>query len=224
MRYSCFYCGSIYSERVDFCTVCFRDRSVLHLPEKANGKTYFDRKNRKGVISVTELRRAEVGRLVEEFEVFGSFPEVWKMLVYGRPGSGKSTFAFKFSRGYQGRVLYVAVEEGFSESLKQKILLNEVRGDFYISDAQEAREVKMDVEEIGPGLLVIDSISASSEILIDNSLDFAQMWICHSLKSGDYKGNSSLGHVVDLIVKMENGVAKVEKNRFGKTGEEIQIL
>jgi len=204
--------------------VCFRDRSVLHLPEKAEKKTYFDRKDRKGAVSVTELRKAIVGRLIEEFEALGGLPEVWKMLVYGKPGSGKSTFALKVSRSYTGRVLYVAVEEGFSESLKQRVLMYEVRGDVYISDAQEAREIKMDIEEVKPSLLVIDSISASHEALIDSSLDLAQIWVCHSLKSGDYKGDSGLGHVVDLIIRVEDGIAIVEKNRFGKTGEEIPIL
>lgn len=224
MRYSCFYCGSIYSERVDFCTVCFSDKTVLHLPEKDSKKTYFDRKERRGAVAIAELRKSSISKLVNGFEAFGRLPSIWKMMVYGKPGSGKSTFSLKFASAYGRRVLFVAVEEGLSESLKEKIFSWELVGDVFISDAQSRREMNMDIEEVRPSLLVIDSISASQDNLIDSSIEVAQIWVCHSLKSGDYKGESSLGHVVDLIVRVEEGKAKIEKNRFGKIGEEIQIL
>ena len=146
-------------------------------------------------------------------------PKKWRMLVYGLPGSGKSTFALQLANSFHGRVLVVSVEEGFGASFREKLINWEIVGkEIFVSDAQSIREIKMDVKEVKPSLLVIDSISAGNDDLIDTNLELCQLWVCHSTKGGKYKGDSGLGHVVDIVVEVERGKAVVGKNRFGQSG------
>ncbi len=53
--------------------------------------------------------------------------------------------------------------------------------------------------------------------------DFAEylshVFITHAHKDGqEYRGDGSWGHEVDVIIRVEKGVATTEKNRFGEVG------
>lgn len=222
MRFSCFNCGSVYSERVDYCTVCMIDKCIIHLPESGQ-KVFLDR-NREGVKKVGELRTLSEGRIIEGYEALGRLPNVWKMLVYGIPGGGKSTLALKFASSWKYTVLYCSVEEKFSDSMRQKIVIWEIAGNIYFSDAQNSREIRMDISEVKPSLLVIDSVTMLDAGELDINLPLAQIWICHSTKQGEYRGDSSLGHIVDMIVRVESGLGYIEKNRFSAIGKPLEIF
>ena len=47
----------------------------------------------------------------------------------------------------------------------------------------------------------------------------SQVWIVHSTKAGNYKGDSELGHLVDIMITCDNGVGRVQKNRFAPLSE-----
>lgn len=223
MNYSCFYCGSVYTSYIHSCSVCCRDKTLLAVPE---GKNYLVRPERKGTISACELRSQEIkGRTVKGFEKLGLLPTSWRLLVYGLPGNGKSRFCLKFSQAYYGKVLYVACEEGFGATMKKKLVMDEITGEnIIISDAMLKWELDKDIAEVSPDLLIIDSISAAKdESMVDMSLEMAQIWVAHVTKDARFKGDSSVAHNVDIILRIENGVLFVEKNRFNMAGIEIPL-
>jgi predicted ATP-dependent serine protease len=160
---------------------------------------------------------------VPGFEVLGSLPKNFKFLVYGLPGSGKSTFCLLFADKFNGNTLYCAIEEGFSESFSEKIVRWEITSSkITVSDAKSLREIKNDLVSCGGvSLVIMDSLSL---IETPDLTDIAQIWIVHSTKDGHYKGDSDLGHVVDVILRCDSGAAFVEKNRFGVAGQAIRVF
>lgn len=224
MFYTCIKCGSVYGEKINWCSVCYTDKSLVARPEPGL-KTYFVRGERRGVVSLSDIRNREVkGRSVRGFEKLGLFPELWKGLIYGIAGSMKSRFCLRFSQAYFDTVLYVSAEEGFGDTMKTKLVLDEIISPhIFFSDAQQKWEMLEDIEKVAPGLLVIDSISATQEDCIDTSLDLAQLWVCHSNKDKTFKGDSSIGHCVDLVMRIEDGIITVEKNRFGLSNIQFSL-
>ena len=59
--------------------------------------------------------------------------------------------------------------------------------------------------------------------ILEKSL--SHIFITHAHKDGQqYRGDGSWGHEVDIIVRVEKGVAITEKNRFGETGQSLKIF
>jgi predicted ATP-dependent serine protease len=185
----------------------------LAIPEQ--NRILWERPGRKGCRSIDELRKQQNrGKTVAGFDGLGALPKKFKALIYGFPGSGKSTFALQFANVYPGQVLYVSAEEGFSESFICKLIQWEiVSKNITVSDAQTVREIEHDITKLHRvDLVIIDSLGMLDAVPhIERS---AQVWIAHSTKDGKYKGDSDLAHVVDMVIQCREGIANVEKNRF----------
>ena len=59
--------------------------------------------------------------------------------------------------------------------------------------------------------------------------DFAKrrshLFITHAHKDGkQYRGDGSWGHEVDIIIRVEKGIATTEKNRFGEVGRTLTVF
>lgn len=212
MKFACFYCGSVYDERITWCSVCLEENSLLHLPESEERKL-FVRPGREGLISSNELRKKNMeGRSIKGYEELGKLPKNFRMLVHGLPGSGKSTFCMQIANNYNGKSLYFSCEEGTGEDFIKKIVDWEIH-DLMISDAATSMEIESDYKRYSPQLVVVDSISVIDKIPV---FDCACIYINHSTKDGLYKGDSSIAHSVQIVVKVDDGKAVVEKNRFNK--------
>lgn len=175
----------------------------------------------------------------------------FKMLVWGLPGSGKSTFCMKLANEIASKhsLLYIAGEE----ALGSPTLLDKQRRTLSIPNAdrcmflnrlpQNESEWKRLVHPAG-GLalspykaIFYDSVTklgitpfyvnaaANDFRLPALEKTFSHIFITHAQKDGQqYRGDGSWGHEVDMIVRVEKGVAVTEKNRFGEVGRELRVL
>ena len=102
------------------------------------------------------------------FDVLGE-PRPWfKMLVYGREGSGKSTFVtglcksyLPYARHMGAKVQYCSSEEGPSDTSADRIQRLNVRDDhFVVTSFSNIEELKEVIEDLDAQLVVLDSAGA----------------------------------------------------------------
>lgn len=156
-------------------------------------------------------------------------PEVgFSAIIYGPSGHGKSTFAMRFARYLTqfGRVLIISSEEGHRKTMQDKILhsgATNIEGDkIVIAEANNLNEVQAAIKAYSTPFVVIDSINhlnISVEELEGlktaykgNKTTFIA--IMQATKEGEIRGNSQYKHNTDLVLRIENQTATVEKNRF----------
>jgi len=165
-----------------------------------------------------------------------SFPPLQKLgrssivMVYGVAGMGKSTWALKFADQVAlktgERVLYNGIEEGFSDTMAEKLRLLEIRGDhilFICTDSILGLAKKIETHR--PGWIVIDSISAS----LSSAEDIARIsreygvgivFTCHATKDTNYRGSTALAHIADVVVEIPSfGQMRTTKNRYAALSE-----
>jgi len=102
------------------------------------------------------------------FDILGE-PRPWfKMLVYGREGSGKSTFVTGLCKSYMpyarhmgAKILYCSSEEGPSDTSADRVQRLNVRDDqFVVTSYSTLEELKEVVEDMDAQFVVLDSASA----------------------------------------------------------------
>jgi predicted ATP-dependent serine protease len=196
-------------------------------------------------------------KLSEDFQTFlGDISYPFKMLVWGQPGQGKSTFCMKLADQIANNwcVLYVSGEEGLNSATlmdKQRRAIQPDNGKkcLFIPrlpyNEKEWKEVitkrEKDQTVITFKTVLYDSVTKLNitPFYADATANTCKMpyfnekvshiFISHAHKDGStYRGDGSWGHEVDIIVRCENGVAIIEKNRFataikGKTGSELKF-
>lgn len=180
------------------------------------------------VISSSELAGMDfetIGLKGKYRELIGEPSVGFSAMVFGLPKSGKSTLCIDFAKYLaenHGRVLYVAIEEGFGYTLKEKFeRLGAIHPNLVIAEKLP--------EDLTPYQFVfIDSVSKAkfsnqdlTELRKDNPKT-AFIFIFHTTKEGNFRGKQDFAHDVDVIVEVENGVAKAN-GRFG-VGREIKIF
>jgi hypothetical protein len=142
-------------------------------------------------------------------------------MVYGLPKSGKSTLCIDFAHYLaqnHGKVLYVALEEGFGYTLKEKFeRLNAIHPNLIIADT-----IPQNLSQYN--FVFIDSVSKAGmtiDQLVKLHKQFPQtafVFIFHSTKDGNFRGGQGFAHEVDCIIDVADGVAK-GNGRFGVGGE-----
>lgn len=195
------------------------------------------------------LDKVELSQAWQAFLGEITFP--FKMLVWGLPGGGKSTFCMQLANeiASQHQLLYVAAEEGLnSQTLLDKqrrvITVNSEKNCIFINrlPKNEAEWNQMLYPD-GPSLLMscktifYDSVTklgitpfyvnaaANDYRLPDFAESLSHIFITHAHKDGQqYRGHGSWGHEVDIIIRVEKGVATTEKNRFGEVGRTLQVF
>jgi len=214
VSYVCFECGSRYEEFSRFCPICLQFDSFLSEPK--GGKVFFQQRERR-VLTAKELARKKVaGKIIEGFEFLGELPSKWTILLWGSPGAGKTTFALRLSAALGEKTLFCASEQGYSDSLSKILVDWEIRTDrILISDARNLRELRQDIEEFLPSLLVVDSVNVlGGTLTVDKNI-----WIVQSTKDGRFRGEQTLAHDVDVMLKIDRERIEITKNRFGDTKE-----
>lgn len=212
--FACYECGSKYAEKQDFCTSCLEFKTIIPVPEE--GKVFFQRRERR-LISSKELANLPLhGRSIKGFECFGRLPDSWLILLWGLPGTGKTTLSLRFAAATKERVLYCSIEQGQGESIIKTLIDWEIRqDDLVISDARNTREVRQDLIEYNPDILILDSITALGATLLHKKT----VWIAQATKSGEYRGSMEFAHDADIVCCLKDkGEVEIVKNRFGDTG------
>lgn len=148
----------------------------------------------------------------------------FKIMIYGKAGSGKSTVAIKFAHYLASnvglRVLYVAGEEKLGHTLREKVeRLNAATPNLYFNDKLPKDLSKFDV-------VFIDSINtlalepADLERLPNNK---AYVWILQCTKAGNYRGSQAFEHNADAVIEVADMTAQMGKNRFGGKERELKV-
>lgn len=149
-------------------------------------------------------------------------------MVFGLPKSGKSTFCMHFAKylaDNHGSVLYVASEEGFSQTLKNKLTNFGLTSDrMHFSNYREAEPIMNVASEYD--FMFIDSvnfINISPEQVREmkhKNPNLSLITIQQATKDGDFRGSQEFAHDCDSIVKIVDGIA----NQQGRFQEASQMM
>lgn len=168
------------------------------------------------------------------------------VLIGGEPGIGKSTLILQNILSIRSRkILYVSGEESARQLKMRADRIGRPNDNVYIVCETSLQNIREHIEEVDPGLLVIDSIQtiASDEIesvagsvsqvreCAAQLLRYAKessvpvILIGHITKEGSIAGPKVLEHIVDAVLQFEGDrqniyrILRSIKNRFGSTSE-----
>lgn len=150
-------------------------------------------------------------------ELIGDPSIGFSMMVYGQPKSGKSTLMMEFAQYLaqnHGNTLYVAIEEGFGYTLKDKIQRVGAKS----TNLSFAADMPSSLE--GQNFVFIDSISRG-EMELEDLIKLQEkypkigfIYIFHTTKDGRFRGGNHYAHEVDVIVEVSPEEIK-SSGRFG---------
>ena len=168
-------------------------------------------------------------------------------LVAGEPGIGKSTLLLQAlaARSIAERTLLVSAEESAQQVRRRADRLGCLAPGLHLLAATTMAEVIAAVDELGPALLVVDSVQtvcepslgqspgspgqvravAGSVTTLAKQRNLAAVLVGHVTKDGDLAGPRSLEHLVDTVLSFEGDrhhalrLLRAVKHRFGATGE-----
>lgn len=194
-----------------------------------------------------ELR---VSTNISEFDriLGGGFVQGSLVLLAGDPGIGKSTITLQTCGELcknGKKVLYISAEESASQLKLRAERLNISEDKLYIYPQTNMENIKIQIEEIMPDFVVVDSIQAIysnnvpssagsvSQIReccnllmhIAKSKNITTIVIGHVTKDGNIAGPKVLEHMVDTVIYFEGDkyksyrILRSMKNRFGNTAE-----
>ena len=189
-----------------------------------------------------DLHDDELNRVLGGGLVRGSI-----VLLGGEPGIGKSTLVLQtILRMPEKRILYVSGEESTHQLKMRADRIEENVADNVIVLSENALEkILMQVDDVKPDLLIVDSIQTIESETIDSSpgsivqvrecasalLRYAKtssvpvLLIGHITKEGVLAGPKILEHIVDTVLQFEGDqhymyrILRSIKNRFGSTSE-----
>lgn len=146
-------------------------------------------------------------------------------MVYGPAGGGKSTFSLLLakylSKDLGWRVLYVASEERYNRSLKDK--LERLRANN--SNLRIADDLPSSVGDYDCVFLdSVNDLKLSPEELMNVTEGIASVSIFQCTKDGKYMGGQEFAHDADTVVRVDDMKAVSEKNRFGNSGLEFDVV
>ncbi len=170
------------------------------------------------------------------------------VLVGGDPGIGKSTLLLQASAQLadeQKPVLYISGEESVHQIKMRADRLGLQQEALYIVSEVSLDQIMGHIEQLGPRLVVVDSIQAISSAELESSAgSVSQVKACatallrqakangiplflvgHVTKAGAIAGPRVLEHVVDAVLYLEGDrfhtyrLLRGVKNRFGSTHE-----
>lgn len=199
-------------------------------------------------IQITNSIRFSTG--FEEFDrvLGGGLVQGAMVLLAGDPGIGKSTLVLqtsKFLCEAKKKLLYVCAEESSSQ-IKLRAQRLDVNSDLlYVYSQTNFENIKAQIDEIKPEVIVVDSIQAiytqnitsgagsvsqirectNALMEIAKTKNITVVIIGHVTKDGNIAGPKVLEHMVDTVIYFEGDryksyrLLRCNKNRFGSTNE-----
>ncbi len=197
-------------------------------------------------ISTTDLPRiklpsGELNRVLGGGLVPGSM-----VLIGGEPGVGKSTLVLQNLLSIRSKtILYASGEESASQLKMRADRLGRGSDNLYIVCETSLESIFTHIENVKPGIIVIDSIQTIASDTLDSSAgsvsqvrecaaqllkhaketDVPILLIGHITKEGSLAGPKVLEHIVDAVLQFEGDrqymfrILRAIKNRFGNTSE-----
>lgn len=208
------------------------------------------------LVNLAEIKEREEERIKTEIEEFdrvlgGGLVKGSLILIGGEPGIGKSTLSLQISlallnKGF--KVLYVSSEENPFQIKMRYSRLSSLKTNyekFYLLFSPDLEEIVLQIEELNPQIVIIDSIQTIEDKKIPSVagsinqvreatltlLNLAKrkglpiIIISHVTKQGLIAGPKVLEHMVDVVLYFEGDIntdyriLRCEKNRFGPANE-----
>jgi predicted ATP-dependent serine protease len=167
-------------------------------------------------------------------DFFGLPAVVFHLAVHGKPGEGKSTFCIQFADYLAkdfGNVVYISGEEGFSKTLRDKVVNNKIDNPhLFFADISSFEQIKNEIENNKFHFIFIDSLdtlridATKLRELREYYSQSAFITISQSTKDGKMRGSQEIIHDTDIAAKVENGIAITTKNRYHPRGTEFQVF
>lgn len=154
----------------------------------------------------------------------------FRVLVYGFPGGGKTTFVLKLCKelAKHGRVYYNSIEQGEGKSLQDVVNLvefpSEIRKNVKFGDKDTFDEMLIKIASLRAKFVVIDSrdfinlTTLQYKLMIEKFPRIAFVIVCWEGSAGKPKGEfaKAILHMVDIKVHVKKGIATAQ-SRFGAT-------
>jgi DNA repair protein RadA/Sms len=203
-------------------------------------------------VSLVPFEKTKTG--LEELDrlLGGGFVTGSLTLLGGDPGVGKSTLMLMLAdlfckKGF--RVLYISGEESIEQTTMRAKRLKINSKELYLFSETVFEEIKKEVENIKPQVLIVDSVqivykssiasypgsvTQVKEIAIEcmhiaKRMHITTFLIGHVTKTGELAGPRVLEHIVDTVLDFEGDssqgfrMLRAHKNRFGPT-EEVALF
>lgn len=163
------------------------------------------------------------------FSFIGNPSSRFVMMVYGEPGSGKTTFLLQFAKYLAenfGRVLYVTPEEYDSPTLTMMLNRLDIR---LPSDKLDFAEYIQDKDPQDYDFIFIDSVNDHDltypefREIRKKYRDKAFIPVFQMTKGKEYRGVSKWKHKADLSTHIASGKITVDKSRFGSLGNTADV-
>jgi DNA repair protein RadA/Sms len=168
------------------------------------------------------------------------------ILIGGEPGIGKSTLLLQVALKMQNiPILYISGEESPEQIKSRANRFGHSESDCYLLNETNIDDIFIEIENINPGMLIVDSIQTIFSSSIESSpgsisqvrhcatefMKYAKesgipvLLIGHITKEGTLAGPKVLEHIVDTVLQFEGErntsyrILRSMKNRFGSTSE-----
>ena len=251
--YFCRSCGNEFSKWIGRCPACSEWNTLVEEPvEKKTSRTAIfavgdkPRPQKLSEISAVnavrlDTQNGELNRVLGGGLVPGSL-----ILIGGEPGIGKSTLVLQIALSMPNtRILYCSGEESVRQLKLRAERLSIINNECYIVSENSLEQIFTHIQNIRPGLIIVDSIQTISSEIIESSpgsvsqvrecaaalLKYAKisntpiLLIGHITKEGSIAGPKALEHIVDTVLQFEGDqhymyrILRAAKNRFGNTSE-----
>lgn len=254
--YFCQNCGAQSPQWVGKCNACNEWNTYIEevLESPSSRKIPFSSDKNKRIIKpqrLTEITATKENRIQlkdqELNRVLGGGLVLGSLVLFGgEPGIGKSTLLLQLAVSQpELKVLYVSGEESEQQISMRANRLGKLNENCYILTETSTQNIFIQIQELKPNLLIIDSIQTLQSPIIESSpgsisqirectselLKFAKetgtpvFLIGHITKEGALAGPKVLEHMVDTVLHFEGDrnhfyrLLRSVKNRFGSTNE-----
>ncbi len=250
--YICQNCGISSPKWVGRCPSCGAwNTFVEEVVSKSPGRTLDSLRDRPRIERLAEVDHTREPRLdtgIQELNriLGGGMVPGSVLLLGGEPGIGKSTLALQLAMGLDNSSsLYVSGEESSRQIRMRAERLGKIAESNYILTETLLEQILNTVEQVKPGLLIVDSIqtvhtdeiespagsvtqireSTSRILKMAKQSALPVIIIGHINKDGQLAGPKVLEHIVDTVLQFEGDrnhnyrILRSMKNRFGSTSE-----
>lgn len=215
----------LWAEKLTQTEILHKVAKNLGLLEYTSLADQFIPKKERTLNDLVRLTPQEALRLPKPLaEFLGRLPRKFNMLLWGPPGSGKSTFSMQLATAlsFAGNVRYITSEEstegnGFIDRIKRVRAYRPI----IATESRNYKDIVNILKSTTNNFVIIDSVN-NLDIPTKNIVELFKLFpqisfifIAHAQKDQRaFRGATELAHEVDIVVKAIEGSATTTKNRF----------
>lgn len=254
----CQNCGTQYSKWQGQCYACKEWNTIVEEVIQKEEKTQWSQSSEKTPLSKQTNKYIPLWEITNEKEIRidsgdnelnnvlgGGIVPGSVTLIGGEPGIGKSTLLLQIAIKLPYKTLYVSGEESQKQIKMRGERISTSCDNCYILTETKIQNIFLQIKELKPQILIIDSIQTLHSDTIEASAgSISQIRECtaelikyakqtgtpviivgHITKDGTIAGPKILEHMVDTVLQFEGDrnhifrILRTLKNRFGSTSE-----